>query len=62
MQESEWLTQLEETGKVRGGGDSWALSGRTEVLERFAEADANAPCPRMLLAAISAFQLDMYMR
>lgn len=35
MRERELLTQLEETGKLHRGSDIWALSGVTQVLERF---------------------------
>lgn len=61
MRGKERLTQLEETGKIHGGGDLWALSGGTRVLEGFAGADGNVACPKMLLAAISTFRLDVYM-
>lgn len=57
--EREWLTQLEETGKIHG--DLWALSARTRVLEGFAGADGNVACSKMILAAISTFRLDVYM-
>lgn len=51
MWERAWLTQLEETGRIHGGGDIWALSGVTQVLERFSGTDRNVACSKMMFGS-----------